>query len=104
MYPNKIPSKSLRCFVDPKTMYNRPNPAEYEPSGEELEETVDKSHALEIGASASGDHRAHTRLNDVEDEADEGQGGVKLDDGIFAATNGVIGGFRGSGGHSSFFV
>ncbi len=41
--------------------------------------------ALEFVTGASGDHGAKTGPDDVEDEAHDGEGWVKLDNGFFAA-------------------
>ena len=67
-----------------------------------MDETVNKGHALEIVASAGGDHRTNAGEGDVADEAHGCQLVVKLDYGGFAAANGVIGGFLCSVGHSYF--
>ena len=70
-------------------MDNRPDPANENEGEKELEDAVGEGVALEVLASASGDHGSHSRGegNAVENEAHKGQGFVELDDGGFARAN-----------------
>ena len=75
---------SARFIDEPNTVNNRPDPADDQPCGKELQNSVEQSGLVEIAASASRDHSADSRQDNVEDETDDGESLIKLHDSVFA--------------------
>ena len=67
-----------------------------------MENTVAEGVALERFTSAGGDHGAEAGPDNVKDQAHDGKGWVELDDGLFAASDGLVSFLLGA--HSNFQI
>ena len=65
----KIIGRSFgRFLIDPVAMHNGPDPTDYRPAEEELEESEKESLTIKLLVTASRDHSTPPWEEDVEDE------------------------------------